>query len=93
MSIRIRRKPIKDAIKDLTYVNDYISEWKNDDNVLPTGAHQQRYNIISTLVEFAFNKLTEEMERTNGSRTISTDIGQSEGSDSGNQETESSDDS
>ena len=93
MSTRICRKTVTDAIKDLIYVNDYISEWKKEDNVLPIGAHQQRYNIISTLVEFAFTKLTEEMERTNGSKTVSNDIRQSESSDSEDQETESSDDS
>ena len=87
MSTRIRIKPVKDAIKDLNYVNDYISEWKNDDNVLPIGAHQQRYNIISTLITFAVTKLTAEIGRSNESNTVSDDNGQSEITDSGTEET------
>jgi hypothetical protein len=87
MSTRIRIKPVKDAIKDLNYVNDYISEWKSDDNVLPTGAHQQRYNIISTLIKFALTKLTVEIGRSHESNSVSTDNGQSEITDSGTEET------
>jgi len=88
MSSKIRIKPVKDAIKDLNYVNDYISEWKNDENVLPTGAHQQRYNIISTLIAFALGKLTTEIGRSHGSSTVSTTNEQSEITDSRTEETE-----
>jgi len=88
MSTRIRIKPVKDAIKDLNYVNDYIAEWKNDENMLPTGAHQQRYNIISTLITFALTKLTTEIGRSNEPNTVSDDNGQSEITDSGTEETE-----
>ena len=87
MSTRIRIKPVKDAIKDLNYVHDYISEWKNDENVLPTGAHQQRYNIISTLIKFALTKLTVEIERSHEPNPVSTSNGQSEITDSETKET------
>tara|TARA_Y100000296_G_C4961960_1_gene151445 strand:+ start:143 stop:424 length:282 start_codon:yes stop_codon:yes gene_type:complete len=89
MSTRVRIKPVKDAIKDLNYVNDYISEWKNDENVLPTGAHQQRYNIISTLITFALTKLTAELGRSNESITVSDTDGQPKITDSGTEEAES----
>lgn len=87
MPSKIRIKPVKDTIKDLTYVSDYIAEWKNDENVLPTGAHQQRYNIISTLISFALTKLTTEIGRLHGSNTVSPSNEQSESTDSGTKET------
>tara|TARA_R110002020_G_scaffold231947_1_gene443357 strand:+ start:229 stop:510 length:282 start_codon:yes stop_codon:yes gene_type:complete len=93
MSIRIRRKPIKEAVKDLEYVDYYLSEWKNNENALPSGTHQQRYTIISTLVGFALTKLAEEMERSSGSNTVSNDSEQSEDADSGDKEATSNKDS
>ena len=63
MSVRVRTKQVRDAVKDLTYVIGYIEEWKGEEHIRPIGTHQQRYQLIELLTKFALSKLEGELIR------------------------------
>lgn len=63
---RIRVKPVRDSVKDLKYISDYLEEWKGEEHIRPIGAHQARYAMIELLVKFAIEKLDEELVRYDG---------------------------
>ena len=63
MSVRVRVKQVRDAVKDLNYVLGYIEEWKREEQIRPIGTHQQRYQLIELLTRFALDKLESELLR------------------------------
>jgi len=74
MSVRVRVKQVRDAVKDLNYVLGYIEEWKGEEHIRPIGTHQQRYQLIELLTKFALSKLEDELHRQGDSSvTISRD--------------------
>ena len=74
MSVRVRTKQVRDAVKDLTYFMGYIEEWKGEEHIKPIGTHQQRYQLIELLTKFALSKLEDELQRQGDSSvTISRD--------------------
>ena len=75
MSIRVRIKQVRDAVKDLNYVIGYIEEWKGEEHIKPIGTHQQRYQLIELLTKFALDKLEGELIRQGeGNAAIGYDI-------------------
>ena len=63
MSVRVRVKQVRDAVKDLNYVIGYIEEWRGEEHIRPIGTHQQRYQLIELLTRFALGKLESELLR------------------------------
>ena len=63
MSVRVRVKQVRDAVKDLNYVIGYIEEWRGEEHIRPIGTHQQRYQLIELLTRFALDKLESELLR------------------------------
>ena len=75
MSVRVRVKQVRDAVKDLNYILGYIEEWKGESHIRPIGTHQQRYQLIELLTKFALGKLEDELIRQgDSSAEISGDV-------------------
>ena len=70
MSVRVRTKQVRDAVKDLTYVVGYIEEWKGEEHIRPIGTHQQRYQLIELLTKFALDKLEDDEQRVGQTQSI-----------------------
>ena len=94
MSIRVRVKQVRDAVKDLNYILGYIEEWKGESHIRPIGTHQQRYQLIELLTKFALGKLEDELIRQGDNiATSSGDIlGDSESIDNQLEEEQSQED-
>ena len=97
MSVRVRIKQVRDAVKDLKYVVGYIEEWRGEEHIRPIGTHQQRYQLIELLTKFALDKLEGELTRQGESNAgISEDseqcVGQSQGIDNRSEESQPQED-
>ena len=93
MSVRVRVKQVRDAVKDLKYVVGYIEEWRGEEHIRPIGTHQQRYQLIELLTKFALDKLEGELTRQGESNAgISEDseqcVGQSQDIDNRSEESQ-----
>jgi len=75
MTVRVRIKQVRDAVKDLNYVMGYIDQWKMEEHIKPIGTHQQRYQLIELLMKFALDKLEGELQRQGESNGVTAAIG------------------
>ena len=88
MATRVRIRQVREAVKDLNYVVDYIEEWKNEEHIKPVGTHQQRYQLIEVLTRFALDKLENELRRqeNNGDTSLAGAVDDSEAIDNTTEE-------
>ena len=84
----MRIRQVREAVKDLNYVVDYIEEWKNEEHIKPVGTHQQRYQLIEVLTRFALDKLENELRRqeNNGDTALAGNVDDSEAIDNTTEE-------